>query len=202
MHDIWRIEKKYLAKARSSRDYFSLWPITTYGKAMTGIVAKKSRKISLLFFAAAIGCSIVAGGAYLASRNADSLLQKAARHGIDLAIDPLLWVGADINSAKGSTLWLAASQGHTRTVELLLDRGADVHVDEDMPLRLAAMMGHTETVAVLLKRGADFNAQEDGALRWSHEAGKLETTKFLCGYADGHPVSEESQFKQICRPRI
>jgi ankyrin repeat protein len=142
---------------------------------------KRSSFLTRVFLSAGLCGAVIAGVTYGASKNADALLQVAARDGVSIAVEPLILLGANprAQKAEDDPLWQAALRGHAMTVKALLYHGADIHAGNDFALRVAAQHGRTDTVKLLVARGANVHAQNDWPLRMAASYGHAETVKAL-----------------------
>lgn len=108
------------------------------------------------------------------------LLHRSAMRGEAGAIEMLLKLGADVNSADkhGKTaLHDACLKGHVDSARLLLDRGAKIGArDEDgaAPLHDAALGGSTKVIELLLARKAEIDARDSKGLTPLDYALKME----------------------------
>ena len=111
------------------------------------------------------------------------LLHRSAMRGDSAAIEMLLKLGADVNSADqhGKTaLHDACLKGHVVTARLLLDRGAKIGArDEDgaTPLHDAALGGDPKVIYLLLARKADVDARDSKGLTPLNYALKMERSE-------------------------
>ncbi len=110
------------------------------------------------------------------------LLHRSAMRGDTSAIEMLLKLGADVNSADlhGKTaLHDACLKGHVDSARLLLNRGAKIGArDEDgaTPLHDAALGGSSKAIDLLLEMKADIDARDSKGLAPLDYALKMERT--------------------------
>ena len=100
-------------------------------------------------------------GVNYADREGNSFLSLASEAGSDVAVERLLFCGANPNQSNrfdDTALHKAAENGHVNIIKLLIEYGATLDVadrDNNSPLHLALKYGHIEAAKLLIKSGID-----------------------------------------------
>ena len=110
----------------------------------------------------------------------DYMLVKAIADGdLELAKYAVSKENADINTAEGYVLKIAATYGYLDIIKWLIEQGADIHIGNDAVFNTACHNGHLDIVRCLVKHGANIHIGDYFVLRSAADGGHFEIVKYL-----------------------